>query len=79
MNDLNRRLNKEKVVIAKVKVNILAKNGNIIWEEFKSNIEQALWYFDDYKDKDLMSDQTVQLVVYDNVSELIVKQYTKET
>lgn len=63
-------------VIAKVVV--LNKNGSIAWVEPKTNLSQALYYYDQYKDKDLAKNQTIQVVAYDNTTSLVLKQYTRE-
>ena len=78
MNILYLKLDKEKVVIAKIKVVVLNKNGSIAWVEPKTNLNQALYYYDQYKDKDLGKNQTVQVVAYDNTTSLIIEQYTRE-
>ena len=39
-------------MVAKVKVVVLNKNGSIAWVEHKNNLSQALYYYDQYKDKD---------------------------
>lgn len=78
MDVLNLKLDKEKVVIAKIKVVILSRNGIPIWVEYKNNLSQALYYYDQYKDKDLSKNQTIQVVAYDNTTSLIIEQYTRE-
>lgn len=78
MNILNLKLDKEKVVIAKIKVVVLNKHGMPIWVEFKNTLSQALYYYEDYKDKDLGVYQTIQLIAYDNTSSLILQQYMRE-
>ena len=78
MNILNLKLDKEKVVIAKIKVVVLNKHGMPIWVEFKNTLSQALYYYEDYKDKDLGKNQTIQVVAYDNTTSLIIEQYTRE-
>ena len=78
MNILNLKLDKEKVVIAKIKVVVLNKHGIPIWVEFKNTLSQALYYYDQYKDKDLAKNQTIQVVAYDNTTSLVLKQYTRE-
>ena len=78
MDVLNLKLDKEKVVIAKVKVVILNKHGIPIWVEYKSNLSQALYYYEDYKDKDLGLYQTIQLIAYDNTTSLIIKQHVRQ-
>ena len=78
MDVLNLKLDKEKVVIAKIKVVVLNKHGIPIWVEYKYNLSQALYYYEDYKDKDLGKNQTVQVVAYDNTTSLIIEQYTRE-
>ena len=78
MNILNLKLDKERVVIARIKVVVLNKHGIPIWVEYKSNLSQALYYYEDYKDKDLGVYQTIQLVAYDNTSNLILQQYMRE-
>ena len=78
MDVLNLKLDKERVVIAKIKVVILSRNGIPIWVEYKNNLSQALYYYDQYKDKDLCMHQTIQLVAYDNTTSLVLKQYTRE-
>lgn len=65
-------------MIAKVKVVVLNKNGSIAWVEHKNNLSQALYYYDQYKDKDLGKNQTIQVVAYDNTTSLVLKQYTRE-
>ena len=75
---LNLKLDKEKVVIAKIKVVVLDKHGMPIWVEFKNTLSQALYYYEEYKDKDLSLYQTIQLVAYDNTTSLIIQQYTRE-
>ena len=65
-------------MIAKVKVVVLNKNGSIAWVEPKTNLSQALDYYDQYKDKDLAKNQTIQVVAYDNTTSLVLKQYTRE-
>lgn len=78
MNILYLKLDKEKVVIAKIKVVVLSRNGIPIWVEYKNNLSQALYYYDQYKDKDLGKNQTIQVVAYDNTTSLVLKQYTRE-
>lgn len=78
MDVLNLKLDKEKVVIAKIKVVILSRNGMPIWVEYKSNLSQALYYYEDYKDKDLGLYQTIQIVAYDNTTSLIIKQHVRQ-
>ena len=78
MDVLNLKLDKEKVVIAKIKVVVLNKHGMPIWVEYKNNLSQALYYYEQYKDKDLGKNQTVQVVAYDNTTSLIIEQYTRE-
>ena len=78
MNILNLKLDKERVVIARIKVVVLNKNGSIAWVEPKTNLSQALYYYDQYKDKDLGVYQTIQLIAYDNTSNLILQQYMRE-
>ena len=78
MNILNLKLDKERVVIARIKVVVLNKHGIPIWVEYKNNLSQALYYYEDYKDKDLGVYQTIQLVAYDNTSNLILQQYIRE-
>lgn len=65
-------------MIAKIKVVVLNKHGIPIWVEYKNNLSQALYYFEDYKDKDLNMYQTIQLIAYDNTSSLILKQHMRE-
>lgn len=65
-------------MIAKVKVVLLNRNGSPFWVEHKNNLSQALYYYDQYKDKDLCMHQTIQLVAYDNTTSLVLKQYTRE-
>lgn len=65
-------------MIAKVKVVVLSRNGVPIWVEYKNNLSQALYYYDQYKDKDLAKNQTIQVVAYDNTTSLVLKQYTRE-
>ena len=78
MNILNLKLDKERVVIARIKVVVLNKHGMPIWVEFKNTLSQALYYYEDYKDKDLGKNQTIQVVAYDNTTSLIIEQYTRE-
>ena len=78
MNILNIKLDKERVVIARIKVVVLNKHGMPIWVEFKNTLSQALYYYEDYKDKDLGKNQTIQVVAYDNTTSLIIEQYTRE-
>ena len=78
MNILNVKLDKERVVIAKIKVVVLNKHGMPIWVEHKTNLSQALYYYDQYKDKDLGKNQTIQVVAYDNTTSLILQQYMRE-
>ena len=78
MDVLNLKLDKEKVVIAKIKVVVLNKHGIPIWVEFKNTLSQALYYYEEYKDKDLGVYQTIQLIAYDNTSNLILQQYMRE-
>ena len=78
MNILYLKLDKERVVIAKIKVVILSRNGIPIWVEYKNTLSQALYYYEDYKDKDLGIYQTIQLIAYDNTSSLILQQYMRE-
>lgn len=78
MNILNLKLDKEKVVIAKIKVVVLDKHGMPIWVEFKNTLSQALYYYEDYKDKDLGVYQTIQLIAYDNTTSLIIKQHVRQ-
>ena len=78
MNILYLKLDKEKVVIAKIKVVVLNKHGMPIWVEYKNNLSQALYYYEEYKDKDLSKNQTIQVVAYDNTTSLILQQYMKE-
>ena len=78
MNILNLKLDKEKVVIAKIKVVVLNKHGMPIWVEFKNTLSQALYYYEDYKDKDLGLYQTIQIVAYDNTTSLIIKQHVRQ-
>lgn len=78
MDVLNLKLDKEKVVIAKIKVVILSRNGIPIWVEHKNNLSQALYYYDQYKDKDLGLYQTIQVVAYDNTTSLIIKQHVRQ-
>lgn len=78
MDVLNLKLDKEKVVIAKIKVVVLSRNGIPIWVEYKNNLSQALYYYEEYKDKDLGMYQTIQLIAYDNTSSLILKQHMRE-
>ena len=65
-------------MIAKVKVVLLNRNGSPFWVEFKNTLSQALYYYEDYKDKDLCVYQTIQLIAYDNTSSLILQQYMRE-
>ena len=78
MDVLNLKLDKEKVVIAKIKVVVLSRNGIPIWVEHKNNLSQALYYYDQYKDKDLGLYQTIQVVAYDNTTSLIIKQHVRQ-
>ena len=78
MNILYLKLDKEKVVIAKIKVVVLSRNGAPMWVEFKNTLSQALYYYDQYKDKDLGKNQTIQLVAYDNTTSLILQQYMRQ-
>ena len=65
-------------MIAKIKVVVLNKHGIPIWVEYKNNLSQALYYYEQYKDKDLGKNQTIQVVAYDNTTSLIIEQYTRE-
>ena len=65
-------------MIAKIKVVVLNKHGMPIWVEYKNNLSQALYYYEQYKDKDLSKNQTIQVVAYDNTTSLIIEQYTRE-
>ena len=65
-------------MIAKIKVVVLSKNGVPIWVEYKNNLSQALYYYEQYKNKDLSKNQTIQVVAYDNTTSLIIEQYTRE-
>lgn len=78
MDVLNLKLDKERVVIARIKVVVLNKNGSIAWVEYKSNLSQALYYYEDYKDKDLGLYQTIQVVAYNNTTSLIIKQHVRQ-
>ena len=78
MDVLNLKLDKEKVVIAKIKVVVLNKHGIPIWVEYKNNLSQALYYYEEYKNKDLGLYQTIQVVAYDNTTSLIIKQYVRQ-
>ena len=78
MDVLNVKLDKERVVIARIKVVVLNKHGIPIWVEYKNNLSQALYYYEEYKDKDLIMYQTIQLVAYDNTTSLILQQYMRE-
>lgn len=78
MDVLNLKLDKEKVVIAKIKVVVLNKHGMPIWVEFKNNLSQALYYYEEYKNKDLGLYQTIQVVAYDNTTSLILQQYMRQ-
>ena len=78
MDVLNLKLDKEKVVIAKVKVVVLNKNGSIALVEPKTNLSLALYYYEQYKDKDLGKNQTIQIVAYDNTTSLILQQYVRQ-
>ena len=78
MDVLNLKLDKERVVIAKTKVVVLNKHGIPIWVEYKNNLSQALYYYEEYKDKDLVMYQTIQLVAYDNTTSLILQQYMRQ-
>ena len=65
-------------MIARIKVVVLNKHGIPIWVEYKNNLSQALYYYEQYKDKDLVMYQTIQLVAYDNTTSLILQQYMRE-
>ena len=65
-------------MLAKIKVVVLNKHGIPIWVEYKSNLSQALYYYEDYKDKDLCVYQTIQLIAYDNTTSLIIKQHVRQ-
>ena len=78
MDVLNLKLDKERVVIARIKVVVLNKHGIPIWVEYKNNLSQALYYYEQYKNKDLSKNQTIQVVAYDNTTSLIIEQYTRE-
>ena len=78
MNILNLKLDKEKVVIAKIKVVVLNKHGIPIWVKYKSNLSEALDYYEEYKDKAFCVHQTIQLIAYDNTTSLILQQYMRE-
>ena len=78
MNILYLKLDKERVVIAKIKVVVLNKHGIPIWVEYKNTLSQALYYYEEYKDKDLSKNQTIQVVAYDNTTSLILQQYMRE-
>ena len=78
MDVLNLKLDKERVVIAKIKVVVLNKNGSIAWVEHKTNLSHALYHYEQYKDKDLGKNQTIQVVAYDNTTSLVLKQYMRE-
>ena len=65
-------------MIARIKVVLLNKNGSIAWVEDKTNLNEALYYYEEYKDKDLGVYQTIQLIAYDNTSSLILQQYMRE-
>ena len=65
-------------MIARIKVVVLNKHGMPIWVEFKNTLSQALYYYEDYKDKDLGKNQTIQVVAYDNTTSLILQQYMRE-
>ena len=78
MDVLNLKLDKEGVVIAKIKVVVLNKHGIPIWVEYKNTLSQALYYYEEYKDKDLSKNQTIQVVAYDNTTSLILQQYMRE-
>ena len=78
MNILNVKFDKERVVIAKIKVVVLNKHGIPIWVEYKNTLSQALYYYEEYKDKDLSKNQTIQVVAYDNTTRLILQQYMRE-
>ena len=65
-------------MIAKIKVVVLNKHGMTIRVEYKNNLSQALYYYEQYKDKDLSKNQTIQVVAYDNTTSLIIEQYTRE-
>lgn len=65
-------------MIARIKVVVLNKHGMPIWVEFKNNLSQALYYYEQYKDKDLGKNQTIQVVAYDNTTSLIIKQHVRQ-
>ena len=65
-------------MIARIKVVVLNKHGIPIWVEYKYTLSQALYYYEEYKDKDLGMYQTIQLIAYDNTSSLILKQHMRE-
>lgn len=75
---MNVKLDKERVVIARIKVVVLNKHGIPIWVEFKNTLSQALYYYEEYRDKDLIMYQTIQLVAYDNTTSLILQQYMRQ-
>ena len=55
MNILNLKLDKEKVVIAKIKVVVLNKHGIPIWVEYKSlpdTLEEACKYYQEINPRD---------------------------
>ena len=65
-------------MIARIKVVVRNKHGIPIWVEFKNTLSQALYYYEEYKDKDLIMYQTIQLVAYDNTTSLILQQYMRQ-
>ena len=65
-------------MIAKIKVVILSRNGIPIWVEYKNNLSQALYYYEEYKNKDLGLYQTIQVVACDNTTSLIIKQHVRQ-
>ena len=42
-------------MIAKIKVVVLNKHGMPIWVEFKNTLSQALYYYEEYKDKEFVA------------------------
>ena len=65
-------------MIARIKVVLLNKNGSIAWVEDKTNLNEALYCYEQYKDTDLGKNQTIQVVAYDNTTSLILQQYMRE-
>ena len=65
-------------MIAKIKVVVLNKHGMPIWVKYKSNLSEALDYYEEYKDKAFCVHQTIQLIAYDNTTSLIIKQHVRQ-